>query len=186
MTQDPKDEKTPPVEAVEGPEPEAPEDEALPVVDEEAEPDWRDVALRAHAEFENYKKRIQRESQEMREWGNRDLILSLLPVLDDLDRALAGALEHEISGTFVDGVAMVRKSFMAALGKAGLQRIETVNQAFDPHVHEALASLPAANLEPGMIAAEVRAGYVLGKRVLRAAQVVVAAAVEKNEEPADS
>jgi molecular chaperone GrpE len=130
---------------------------------------------RVAAEFENYRKRVLRDQESLVARAHERLVKELLPVLDDLERALAAAEEHE-EARLEEGVRLVHRELAAALEREGLAEIET-NGAFDPHVHEALLSQPS-DAEEGSVLEVVQKGYRLGDRVLRPARVVVAAPQE--------
>ena len=130
---------------------------------------------RVAAEFENYRKRVARDQESLVARAHERLVQQLLPVLDDLERALAAAENHE-EARLEEGVRLVHRELEDALLREGLSRIET-NGHFDPHVHEALLSRPA-DADEGSILEVVQKGYRLGDRVLRPARVVVAAARE--------
>jgi molecular chaperone GrpE len=143
----------------------------------EAERDERLNDLkRVAAEFENYRKRVLRDQESLAARAHERLVKELLPVLDDLERALAAAEEHE-EAKLEEGVRLVHRELAAALEREGLAEIET-NGAFDPHVHEALLSQPSSDKAEGSVIEVVQKGYRLGDRVLRPARVVVAAPQE--------
>jgi molecular chaperone GrpE len=127
---------------------------------------------RVAAEFENYRKRVLRDQESLVARAHERLVKELLPVLDDLERALAAAEEHE-EAKLEEGVRLVHRELAAALEREGLAEIETSGR-FDPHVHEALLSQPS-DAEEGSVLEVVQKGYRLGDRVLRPARVVVAA-----------
>jgi molecular chaperone GrpE len=127
---------------------------------------------RVAAEFENYRKRVLRDQESLVARAHERLVKELLPVLDDLERALAAAEEHE-EAKLEEGVRLVHRELAAALEREGLAEIET-NGVFDPHVHEALLSQPS-DAEEGSVLEVAQKGYRLGDRVLRPARVVVAA-----------
>ncbi len=131
-----------------------------------------DRLLRLAADFENYKKRAARERQEYVALANERLIGELLPILDDLERALAAAEEHR-EAQLEEGVRLVHRSLAGLLSRHGVTPIETDGK-FDPHVHEALLSQPS-QVEEGSVIDVVQKGYKLGDRVVRPARVVVAA-----------
>ena len=131
-----------------------------------------DRLLRLAAEFDNYKKRAARERAEYTALANERLIGELLPVLDDLERALAAAEQHE-EAQLEEGVRLVHRSLAALLERNGVEAIETEGK-FDPHVHEALLSQPS-EAEEGSVIDVIQRGYRLGERVVRPARVVVAA-----------
>ena len=127
---------------------------------------------RVAAEFENYRKRVARDQEGLVARAHERLVKELLPVLDDLERALAAAEEHE-EAKLEEGVRLVHRELAGALRREGLAEIDT-NGQFDPHVHEALLSQPS-DAEEGSVIEVVQKGYTLGDRVVRPARVVVAA-----------
>jgi molecular chaperone GrpE len=130
---------------------------------------------RVAAEFENYRKRVLRDQESRVARAHERLVKELLPVLDDLERALAAAEEHE-EAKLEEGVRLVHRELADALAREGLAEIET-DGVFDPHVHEALLSQPS-DQDEGSVLEVVQKGYRLGDRVLRPARVVVAAPQE--------
>jgi molecular chaperone GrpE len=136
------------------------------------EPEHDETYLRLAADFDNYRKRVAREHAELTQRANERLLHELLPVLDDLERALEAAAQHE-EAKLEEGVKLVHRSFLALLERHGLSEIET-NGAFDPHVHEALLAQPAEDAEEGSVLQVLQKGYRLGDRVLRPARVIVA------------
>jgi len=127
---------------------------------------------RLKAEFDNYRKREARLQSERASYAAERLVKELLPVLDDLQRALDAAAKHE-EAKLEEGVALVHRALRETLVKEGLEEIETGGK-FDPHVHEALLSQPS-DADEGSVIEVVQKGYRLGDRVLRPARVVVAA-----------
>jgi molecular chaperone GrpE len=130
---------------------------------------------RVAADFENYRKRVARDQESLVARAHERLVKELLPILDDLERALSAAEEHE-EAKLEEGVRLVHRELAEALQREGLAEIET-NGRFDPHVHEALLSQPS-EAEEGSVLEVVQKGYRLGDRVLRPARVVVAARPE--------
>ena len=131
-----------------------------------------DRLQRLAAEFDNFRKRNAREQAAFAERANERLVKELIPILDDLGRALEAASEHE-EGKVEDGVRLVHRSLADLLQKQGLREIATDGQ-FDPHVHEALLSQPSEDAESGSVLDVVQKGYKLGDRVVRPARVIVA------------
>jgi molecular chaperone GrpE len=127
---------------------------------------------RLAADFDNYRKRALRDQHAFAARAAERLVAKLLPVLDDLERALDAAEHHE-DAKVIAGVAMTKSALAAALASEGLEEIEAEG-AFDPHVHEALLAQPAEGVEPGSIIQVVQRGYRLGDAVLRPARVIVA------------
>jgi molecular chaperone GrpE len=130
---------------------------------------------RVAAEFKNHQRRASRDRESLVARAHERLVKELLPVLDDLERALAAAEEHE-EAKLEEGVRLVHRELKAALDREGLAEIET-DGVFDPHVHEALLSQPS-EAEEGSVLEVLQKGYKLGDRVLRPARVVVAAPQE--------
>lgn len=131
-----------------------------------------DAYLRLAADFDNYRKRVAREHTELTKRANERLLNELLPVLDDLERALEAAAEHQ-EAKLEEGVKLVHQSLSALLTRHGLTEIEAEG-AFDPHVHEALLTQPGEGAEEGSVLQVLQKGYRLGERVLRPARVIVA------------
>jgi molecular chaperone GrpE len=160
----------PKVKAGMGPSEEGPIPE-LAAVEKERD-DYLDALQRLKAEFDNFRKRTAREHEAMSARANEALLKELLPILDDLERALEAAEQHE-EAKLEDGVRLVQRSLADVARRHGLEEIET-DGAFDPHVHEALLAQPADGAEPGSVLQVLQKGYRLGDRVLRPARVVVA------------
>jgi molecular chaperone GrpE len=139
---------------------------------EESPPAQDDAYLRLAADFDNYRKRVAREYAEVTQRANERLLNELLPVLDDLERALQAAAEHE-EALLEEGVQLVHRSLAGLLERHGLTEIGTEG-AFDPHVHEALLSQPGEGAEEGAVLQVLQKGYRLGDKVLRPARVIVA------------
>jgi molecular chaperone GrpE len=134
--------------------------------------EYLDSLQRLKAEFDNYRKRSARDQEAFAARASEALLKELLPVLDDLERALDAAELHE-EAELEEGVRLVHRSLLDALRKQGLELIET-NGAFDPNVHEALLAQPAEEAKSGSVLQVLQKGYRLGDRVLRPARVVVA------------
>ena len=127
---------------------------------------------RLAADFDNYRKRVHRDQEQLVARAHEGLVRELLPVLDDLERALGAAEVHD-EATVVEGVRLVQRALADQLAREGLEEIEA-DGAFDPHIHEALLSQPGEGVEPGTVLQVVQKGYRLGDRVLRPARVVIA------------
>jgi molecular chaperone GrpE len=139
--------------------------------------DYLDRLQRLKAEFDNYRKRAVRDQESFAARANEALVKELLPILDDLERALDAAELHE-EAKLEDGVRLIHQAFSQTLRKHGLEEIETSGK-FDPHVHESLLSQPSDS-EEGSVIEVVQKGYRLGDRVLRPARVVIAGPKESN------
>jgi molecular chaperone GrpE len=139
---------------------------------EESAPAPDDSYLRLAADFDNYRKRTAREHAELTQRANERLLNELLPVLDDLERALEAAAEHE-EAKLEEGVRLVHRSLLGLVERHGLTEIATEG-AFDPHVHEALLAQPGEGAEEGSVLQVLQKGYRLGDKVIRPARVIVA------------
>ena len=126
---------------------------------------------RLAADFDNYRKRVARDQAQLVARAHEGLVRELLPVLDDLERALSAAEVHD-EVTVVEGVRLVHRALADQLAREGLEEI-AADGAFDPHIHEALLSQPGEGAEPGTVLQVVQKGYRLGDRVLRPARVVI-------------
>jgi molecular chaperone GrpE len=129
--------------------------------------------LRAAADLENYKKRAQREKDELQKFGNEKLLKDLLPVLDNLDRALAASASDD---PLRAGVVLVRTAFEQVLGRYGVKGFSAMGQPFDPSLHEALMQVPTADQAAGTVVVEHARGFMLHDRLVRPALVGVAVA----------
>jgi molecular chaperone GrpE len=149
------------------------EEQVDPLVAAEKErDDYLDALQRLKAEFDNYRKRVARERDALAAHASERLLRELVPVLDDLERALEFAAAHE-EAQLEDGVRLVHRALAAALAKEGLAEITTEGK-FDPHTQEALLSQPS-EAEEGTVIQVLQKGYVLGDHVLRPARVVISA-----------
>ncbi len=128
--------------------------------------------LRLRADFENYRKRVLREKDELYQRANMDLLGELLPVLDNLDMAFA-AVQGGGNDAVVQGFKLVGEQMLGVMARFGLKPVDAEGQAFDHRVHEAIAHLPSAEVAENHVIAQTRRGYMLGERLLRPAQVVV-------------
>ena len=155
------------------PEEELVEEQVDPLVAAQKERDeYLDALQRLKAEFDNYRKRVARERAALAAHASERLVRDLVPVLDDLERALEFAAAHE-EAQLEDGVRLVHRALADALAKEGLAEIATDGK-FDPHTQEALLSQPS-EAEEGTVIQVLQKGYLLGDRVLRPARVVISA-----------
>ncbi|TFH18299.1 MAG: nucleotide exchange factor GrpE [Lentisphaerales bacterium] len=142
-----------------------------------------DRYLRLRADFDNFRKRVLRERQETSRRAQDELLEELLPVLDHIELGLRAAADHDPDGTFLAGYRMLSDQFTCVLTKFGLEPVPATGMQ-DPNLHEAVSHVPSD--EPGgTIIHEIRRGYKSGKRLLRAAQVVVASSNEDDQDVAD-
>jgi molecular chaperone GrpE len=150
------------------------EPEIEPVVEEiEEEEPLRLQFIRLQADFDNYRKRVARERTDLYLRANQDLIEELLPVIDHYEMGLENAMKHEADSSMVDGFKMVFDQMQKVLGKFNVTPIDSLGEAFDPHTQEAVSHLPSAEYAENLVMAQVRRGYKIGDKLLRAAQVVV-------------
>lgn len=160
------------------PEPEALEPVPEPAVEQEAESlkaeldHVRDIYLRKLAEFDNFRKRVEREREENRLAGVEEMVRELLPVLDNFERALQHA--EDDSGAFQQGVEMIAKQLWDTLERRGVQEVNPVGQPFDPELHEAVQRVEESEHPPGTVAWVMLKGYTMGDRLVRPAMVGVA------------
>ena len=149
----------------------AAEDELVKLAAEVAE--WKDKYMRLQAEFDNYRKRTLREKMELVETGGKEVLLAMLPVKDDVERAVAAMFMTEDLESVRQGVQLIAQKFTEALKQRGVTQIEVVGQPFDEEVAEAVARFAAGEEQKGLVIDCVQTGYRLGERVLRFAKVVV-------------
>ena len=136
--------------------------------------DYYDRLLRKTAEFDNYRKRIERERVQQAEAAAADLIVDLLPIVDNLERALRADAGSEGADAYRRGVELILAQLLETLRKRGVKTIEALGADFDPHVHQAVAYEHAEGRRDGEITEEFSRGYLLGDRLLRPAMVKVA------------
>jgi len=138
-----------------------------------------DRLLRMAADFENYKKRAAREKEDWTKFANEDLIKSILPFIDNLERAVNHAQKIADTGVLVEGVRMTLQQLLQSLNKFGLSSFESVGKPFDPAMHEAMLVVETDKHEPNQVVEEFQKGYLLNDRLIRPATVSVSKATEK-------
>lgn len=136
--------------------------------------EYQEQIRRAQADFENYRRRTDERLGTFAEEAAGELITALLPVLDNLERALAAVAEHDDVNALREGVTMIHRQFVEVLERAGIARIPANGEAFDPGRYEAVAYEESADVPPLHVVEELRAGYTLKSKVLRPALVKVA------------
>ncbi len=133
-----------------------------------------DRLLRTQADFDNYRKRAQKEQANLLRYGVENALLEILPVVDNIERAVDSARAHEDSTSQLrEGVELILSQFLDVLKKLGVTPIETVGHPFDPNKHDALLRVHAPDVSEGAVVEEIRKGYYLHDKVLRPAQVTV-------------
>jgi molecular chaperone GrpE len=134
----------------------------------------KDAWLRSAADFDNFRKRTRREIEDARVSEREDLLKHLLPVFDNLERAIQSAQRSTDVKAVADGLSMVLRQFGDVLGRKGITRVPTVGHPFDPAMHEAIQQVETGEHAAGTVIAEVQPGYMQGQRLMRPAMVVVA------------
>jgi molecular chaperone GrpE len=147
---------------------------------EDVEEDIEDVRLelenrlqRLQADFDNFRKRMLKERQEVYGRATESVMSDLLPVLDHLDLAIGAAESHAADERFLEGFQMVANQLTDTLGKLGLTSLTVEGELFDPNLHEAVSRMPSEFVDEGFVVKETRRGYTIGDRLLRPAQVIV-------------
>jgi molecular chaperone GrpE len=159
---------------------------ALKKAQKEAQENY-DRFLRTSADFENYKKRVSKEKADLIRYGNEELIKELLPVIDNLERALEHTSSEGAQEGIADGVEMTLQQFLGTLQRFGVTPVAAEGEPFDPTKHEAVMEQATGDYVPGHVVAELQKGYLLNDRLVRPAKVVVAKAhegAESNKEEA--
>lgn len=151
-------------------------EEQLAAKEKEARENW-DRFLRERADMENYRKRVGREKEELLNYGNKSLIEEILPIIDNLERALAHASEDGL-GAVVEGIRMTHAMLLTTLKKFNVTPIEAVGTPFNSAYHQAMAQVPTDQHEPNTVVEEYQKGYMLKERLLRPSMVTVATPVK--------
>jgi molecular chaperone GrpE len=142
-----------------------------------------DRLLRTMAEFDNYRKRVAREKEDLLKYGAEKMALDILPVADNFERALEQAKTANNAAAVVEGVEMIFKQFLATLEKFNIKSFDSIGQAFDPEKHEAMAQQESGEYAENTVMEEFQKGYFLNDRLLRPARVVVSRGPkEENDE----
>ena len=147
---------------------------------QEAMADMNERIIRLTADFDNFRKRAQREKDEARQFANQGLLEKLLPVLDNFEMALTAVKDADPSVR--DGVQMILDQLLGVLKESGVEPVDAMGQPFDPNLHEALSQEETTEVEEGTVVQQVQRGYKLNDRLVRPARVVVAKAPGAAEE----
>jgi molecular chaperone GrpE len=142
---------------------------------------YLDKWIRLQAEFENYKKRIQREKTEQMKFGNEALLKAFLPVLDNLERAIEHGKDAKEAAPLLSGVEITYRQFLNAFEKFGVKPVPAIGEMFDPEKHEAVSQI-MSDLESNRVVSEIQKGYFFHERLLRPAKVIVSKAKSEAEE----
>lgn len=146
--------------------------EKIKVLQEQAEKNY-DLYLRTQAEIENIKKRNKKEKEDWIKYANETLIRELLPVVDNLEKAISHSNNENVMDALREGVELTLKGMKETLAKSGLEEVKAKGEPFDPNFHEAVSQGEDDSLEPGIILHELQKGYTLNRRLIRPAMVVV-------------
>ena len=141
-----------------------------------------DKVLRAHAEFENYKKRVTKEKSDLMKYANEELAKEMLLTIDNLEMALDHAREDDQSESITEGLEIILKQLLQSLDRFGVKGFNAVGERFDPTRHEAVVQVESAEHEPDTVVAEAQKGYFLRDRLLRPALVTVSKIPHEDEE----
>lgn len=133
----------------------------------------QDKYLRLAAEFENYKRRSQRDLNDAVKFANESLLKNLVPVIDNLERAIQCGKDAGLNNAVMEGIQLTHKSFLETVGKVGLRQIASAGEPFDPSMHQAVAQVESATLSANMVVDELQKGYFLHDRIVRPAMVTV-------------
>ncbi|MEA5113094.1 MAG: nucleotide exchange factor GrpE [Geobacteraceae bacterium] len=155
-------------------------EESLSAKEAEAAANW-DKYLRERADLENYRRRVQKEKEDLMKYGNECLLMEILPVLDNMERALDHASEESLSAV-IEGVNLTRTMLLSVLKKFGVEPIESKGVVFDTAFHQAMCQIESEETAPNTVIEEFQKGYMLNDRLLRPAMVSVAAAPKNNRE----
>lgn len=147
--------------------------QALAVKEQEAKEHY-DARLRVQAEFDNFKKRKEKELSDFRRYANEGLVRDVLPVIDDLDRAIAAAEQTHKLEDFLKGIELIFEKFSGILKRIGVKAIDAEGQPFNPEIHEAIAQIESADVPEGTVLTVFQKGYYLHDRVIVAPKVSVA------------
>lgn len=136
--------------------------------------DYKDRWMRGQAEFANARKRMEKQRAETYSNAKADVVLKVLPALDDFDRAIGNTPEHISQDSWYEGIQLVERKFKTLLEGLNITPIETVGVPFDPNFHEAISQEPTDEYESGVVCRELQKGYQIGDRVIRPSLVIVA------------
>ena len=156
-------------------EPESKETQETPAPENNAQ----DQLLRLKADFENSKKRLQRDKEDAIKYANERLLIEILPIVDNLDRAMSSLSEGHDAAKVMKGLKLAQDELHQVLESHGVKVVQTVGEAFNPELHEAVAAVESADAKEGTILDEVQRGYVLNGRLIRPSRVRIAQQREK-------
>jgi len=143
-------------------------------------PEWHDKWLRLAAEFENYKIRMQNEKSAVMQFGNESLLKALLPILDNLERAIDHGKKMNENGPLLQGIEIILRQFLTILERFGVKPVAAMGELFDPQKHEAVYQVES-DQEPNRVISELEKGYLFHKRLLRPTKVLVSKALSEKK-----
>ncbi|MBC8176834.1 MAG: nucleotide exchange factor GrpE [Desulfobacteraceae bacterium] len=132
-----------------------------------------DLYIRSQAEIDNLKKRYQKERQDLVKFANESLIKQLLPVVDNLEKAITHSQDEDSIEAIREGIDLTLKGLTDILQKAGVKTVEAVGEQFDPNFHEAVSEMANDRVEPGSVIKDLQKGYILNQRLIRPSMVIV-------------
>jgi molecular chaperone GrpE len=144
---------------------------------------FQDKYMRLAAEFENYKRRAQRDQSDSIRYANESLLKKILPTLDNLERAIKSGTDAGASGALIEGVELTHKQFLETIEKLGVRQVTSTGAEFDPNIHQAVAQVESETAAPNTVVEEFQKGYFLYDRILRPAMVTVAKENADQTEP---
>lgn len=144
---------------------------------------YQDKYVRLAAEFENYKKRAQRDQSDSIRYANESLLKNLLSTIDNLERAIQSGKDAGTTGPLLEGIELTHKQILETVGKLGVRQVSSAGGVFDPNIHQAVAQVESDTAEPNTVVEEFQKGYFLHDRILRPAMVTVAKGKSEQTEP---
>ena len=144
---------------------------------------YQDKYVRLAAEFENYKKRAQRDQSDSIRYANESLLKNLLSTIDNLERAIQSGKDAGTTGPLLEGIELTHKQILETVGKLGVRQVSSAGGVFDPNIHQAVAQVESDTAEPNTVVEEFQKGYFLHDRILRPAMVTVAKEKSEQTEP---
>jgi len=145
------------------------------------EQEYYDRLIRVTADFDNYKKRILKEKQEFLKYSNERLIKEIIPVIDNIERAIESAQSSSEAKSIVDGLKLILNQLLKTLSREGVVVIESKGEKFDPLIHEAISQIPSKEYPPNTVIEEQLKAYLLNKKLIRAAKVIVSREMPEEE-----
>lgn len=144
---------------------------------------YQDKYMRLAAEFENYKRRAQRDQSDSIRYANESLLKNLLSTIDNLERAIQSGKDAGTTGPLLEGIELTHKHILETVGKLGVRQVSSTGGVFDPNIHQAVAQVESETAEPNTVVEEFQKGYFLHDRILRPAMVTVAKEKSEQTEP---